>query len=220
MSSPQFTHLRLHSEYSIVDGLVRLDDVIKAAFEDRQAALGISDLANLFGMVKFYKAARGKGIKPIIGCDVWISNDDQRDKPSRLLLLVKNRTGYLQLCELLSRAWLDNQHRGRAEIRAEWLQDLPKQGKEPGLIALSGAQSGDVGIAIDNGNLAAAQRCAERWAQIFPGHFYIEIQRAGQPNMEPHLRQAVALAAQLGLPVVATHPVQFVSKDEFTAHEA
>ncbi|MFC3111237.1 DNA polymerase III subunit alpha [Undibacterium arcticum] len=223
MSSPQFTHLRLHSEYSIVDGLVRLDEVVKVAFEDGQAALAITDLANLFGMVKFYKAARGKGIKPIIGCDVWISNDDNRDKPSRLLLLVKNRTGYLQLCELLSRAWLDNQHRGRAEIRAEWLQgllDLQQQGQEAGLIALSGAQSGDVGIAIDNGNLAAAQRCAERWAQIFPGHFYLEIQRAGQPNMEPHLRQAVALAAKLGLPVVATHPVQFVSKDEFTAHEA
>ena len=216
MTSPQFIHLRLHSEYSIVDGLVRIDDVVKAAAKDRQPALAITDLANLFGMVKFYKAARGKGVKPIAGCDVWISNDEDRDKPSRLLLLVKNRDGYLQLCELLSQAWLTNLHRGRAEIRAEWLEKLPPGG----LIALSGAQSGDIGMAIENGNPAAAEKCAQRWAQIFPGHFYIEVQRAGQPNMEPHLRQAVALAARLGLPVVATHPTQFLKPEEFIAHEA
>ena len=121
MTAPQFIHLRLHSEFSIADGLVRIDDVVKAAAKDGQPALAITDLANLFGMVKFYKAARGKGIKPVIGVDAWITNDDNRDKPSRLLLLAKNRMGYLQLCELLSNAWLTNQHKGRAEIRPEWL---------------------------------------------------------------------------------------------------
>jgi DNA polymerase-3 subunit alpha len=216
MTSAQFIHLRLHSEYSIVDGLVRIDDAVKAAAADAQPALAMTDLANLFGMVKFYKAARGKGVKPIVGCDVWITNDDDRDKPSRLLLLVKNRSGYLQLCELLTQAWLTNLHRGRAEIRVEWLEKLT----QGGLIALSGAHFGDVGMAIDNGNLAAAERCAKRWASIFPGHFYIEVQRAGQPNMEPHVRHAAALAAKLQLPVVATHPIQFLSKEEFTAHEA
>ena len=218
MSAPRFVHLRLHSEYSIVDGLVRIDDAVKAAAADGQPALALTDLANLFGLVKFYKEARDKGVKPVLGCDVWISNDDDRDKPSRLLLLVKNRAGYLQLCELLSRAWLDNQHRGRAEIRAEWLEALQQSGAAPGLIALSGAQAGDIGIALGNGNAAAAERCARRWAAIFPGHFYIEVQRAGGPEAE--LRQAVALAARLQLPVVATHPVQFLSADEFTAHEA
>jgi DNA polymerase-3 subunit alpha len=216
MTAPQFTHLRLHTEYSIVDGLVRIDDAIKAAAKDAQPALAITDLANLFGMVKFYKTARGKGIKPIAGCDVWISNESDRDKPSRLLLLVKNAAGYKQLCELLSQAWLTNLHRGRAEIRIEWLQAL----QPGGLIALSGAHFGDIGMAIDNGNLPAAERCAERWAAIFPGHFYVEVQRAGQPNMEQQVRQSVALAARLGLPVVATHPIQFVSPDEFIAHEA
>jgi DNA polymerase-3 subunit alpha len=216
MTSPQFVHLRLHSEYSIVDGLVRIDDGVKAAAQDNQPALAITDLANLFGMVKFYKAARGKGVKPIAGCEAWITNDDDRDKPSRLLLLVKNRTGYLQLCELLSKAWLTNLYRGRAEIRADWLEN----GATSGLIALSGAHFGDVGMAIDNGNPAAAERNAQRWARIFPNHFYIEVQRAGQPNMENHVRQAVALAAKLQLPVVATHPIQFLSPEEFTAHEA
>ena len=217
---PQFVHLRLHSEYSIVDGLVRIDDVVKAALKDRQPALAMTDLANLFGMVKFYKATRSKGIKPIVGCDVWITNEIDRDKPSRLLLLVKNRTGYLQLCELLAQAWIENQHRGRAELKFEWLQAIFDKGEEPGLIAISGAHFGDVGIAIDNGNLAAAEANARRWASIFPQHFYIEIQRAGQPNMEMHVQQAVALAHSLALPVVATHPIQFINKEDFTAHEA
>jgi len=216
MSSPQFIHLRLHSEFSIADGLVRIDDVVKAAAKDKQPALAITDLANLFGMVKFYKAARGKGIKPIAGCDAWITNESDRDKPTRLQLLVKNSDGYLQLCELLTRAWLTNLHRGRAEIRAEWLEALSKGG----LIALSSAHAGDIGLALDNGNMSLAERCARKWAEIFPDHFYIEIQRYGQPNMEAHVRQAAALAAKLQLPVVATHPVQFLTKEEFVAHEA
>ncbi len=227
-TGPDFVHLRVHSEYSIADGLVRIDDLVSAAAKDKQAALAVTDLANMFGMVKFYKAARGKGIKPLVGVDCWISNDENRDKPARLMLFAKNRMGYLQLCELLSKAWLTNQHRGRAEIRTEWLQELtqqsypllPNDSPANGLIALSGAHFGDVGIAIENGNLALAEQQAQKWAAIFPGHFYIEIQRAGQANQEAQVRQSVALASKLGLPVVATHPVQFILADEFIAHEA
>ncbi|MDO8298563.1 DNA polymerase III subunit alpha [Lacisediminimonas sp.] len=215
--SPRFVHLRMHTEYSIVDGLVRIDDVVKAAAKDGQAALAITDLCNLFGMVKFYKAARGKGVKPVVGCDVWITNDQDRDKPSRLLLLAKNNQGYLHLCALLSRAWLTNIHRGRAEVRGEWLEEVSG---DDGLIVLSGGQAGDIGMALDNGNPELAERCALRWARAFPGNFYIEVQRYGQPNAEQILRQAVALAARLGLPVVATHPVQFLARHEFVAHEA
>ncbi|WP_226929398.1 DNA polymerase III subunit alpha [Janthinobacterium aquaticum] len=225
---PAFVHLRVHSEYSIVDGLVRIDDVVKAAAKDKQVALAVTDLSNLFGMVKFYKEARGKGVKPVVGVDVWITNDDNRDKPSRLLLLAKNRMGYLQLSELLSQAWLSNQYKGRAEVRIEWLQALtskhyelyPDDNPANGLIVLSGAHFGDVGTAIENGNLALAEAHASKWAALFPGHFYIEIQRAGQPNQEAQVRHAVALASKLGLPVVATHPVQFISPEEFIAHEA
>lgn len=207
--SPQFIHLRLHSEFSIADGLVRIDDVVEAAAADSQPALAITDLANLFGMVKFYKAARSKGIKPVIGCDVWITNDDDRDKPFRLLLLAKNADGYLQLCELISQAWLSNLHRGRAELRIEWLENLTiKQG----LIALSGFHLGDIGCALENGNAALAERCARRWAAIFPGHFYIEVQRGGNPATESLLRELTQLAARLQLPVVATHPVQFLEQ--------
>ncbi|MFZ1180381.1 MAG: DNA polymerase III subunit alpha [Herbaspirillum sp.] len=220
MTTPQFVHLRLHSEYSIVDGLVRIDELVKAAAKDGQAVLALTDLGNLFGLVKFYKGARGKGIKPIAGCDVWVSNDADRDKPSRLLLLVKDQHGYLQLCDLLSRAWLTNLHRGRAELRPEWLEQLRHDEGGNGLIALSGAHLGDIGMAVGNANVAAAERCARRWAEIFPGAFYVEIQRIDQPGMEVQVRQSVALAARLGLPVVATHPIQFLSPEEFIAHEA
>ncbi|MFC0253420.1 DNA polymerase III subunit alpha [Massilia consociata] len=228
MTSPIFTHLRVHSEYSIVDGLVRIDDIVGAAAKDRQPALAVTDLANMFCLVRFYKAARGKGIKPIVGVDAWITNDDNRDKPFRLLILAKNRTGYLQLCDLLSKAWLTNQYKGRAEIRVEWLEALatsvstlePDTPQADALIVLSGACFGDIGQAIDNGDIERAERAAERWARIFPGHFYIEIQRAGQPNQEQQVRHSVALASRLGLPVVATHPVQFLNKDEYIAHEA
>jgi DNA polymerase-3 subunit alpha len=228
MTAPTFTHLRVHSEYSIVDGLVRIDDLVAAAVKDQQPALAVTDLANAFALVRFYKAARGKGVKPIVGVDAWITNDENREKPFRLLILAKNKTGYLQLCELLSKAWLTNQYKGRAEIRVEWLEALatsvstlePEVPQANALIVLSGAQFGDIGQAIDNGDIEKAEACAQRWAQLFPGHFYIEIQRAGQANQEQQVRHSVALASRLGLPVVATHPVQFIKKEEFIAHEA
>src|ERR1700761_7332130 len=215
MSDPRFVHLRVHSEFSIADGIVRLDDIVEAAAKDGQGALALTDLANAFGLVRFYQEARGKGVKPIAGCDVWITNHDDRDKPSRLLLLVKNKTGYLNLCELLSKAWLTNQYRGRAEVDAQWLE----AGLAEGLLALSGAQQGDVGIALAAGNEETAKRNAQRWANVFPNGFYIELQR-GQPGAEAYVQQAVALAASLKLPVVATHPLQFMTPDDFTAHEA
>jgi DNA polymerase-3 subunit alpha len=228
MTAPTFTHLRIHSEYSIVDGLVRIDDLVAAAVKDQQPALAVTDLANAFALVRFYKAARGKGLKPIVGVDAWITNDENRDKPFRLLILCKNKTGYLQLCELLSKAWLTNQYKGRAEIRVEWLEALatsvstlePEVPQSNALIVLSGGPFGDVAQAIDNGDIEKAETCARRWARIFPGHFYVEIQRAGQPNQEQQVRHSVALANRLGLPVVATHPVQFIKKEEFIAHEA
>lgn len=216
MSDPRFVHLRVHSEFSIADGIVRLDDVVKAAAQDGQGALALTDLGNAFGLVRFYKEARGKGVKPIAGCDVWITNPDDRDKPSRLLLLVKDRRGYLNLCELLSKASLTNQYRGRAEVEAGWLES----GLGEGLLALSGAQQGDVGLALAAGNQEAAKRNALHWAKVFPGGFYIELQRCGQPGGEQYVQQAVALAASLKLPVVATHPMQFMTPDDFTAHEA
>ncbi len=213
-----YVHLRTHTEYSIVDGALRVDDMVPAAAGDGQGALAISDLNNLFAAVRFYKAARAAGVKPIIGCDILVSGRDTppQAQPSRLLLLVQDRRGYLNLCMLLSRAWLENQHRARAVVRWEWLEE----GLADGLIALSGAHDGAIGQALLGGDAAGARELAHRHAALFDGRFYIELQRSGHAACEPHVQAAVPLAAELGLPVVATHPVQFLRREDFDAHEA
>ena len=213
---PRFVHLRLHTEYSVSDGIAMIGQALSAAVADHMPALGISDLGNLFGMVKFYKGARGKGLKPIVGCDVWLCNDGDRDKPWRVLLICRDRSGYGQLCELLTRAYMENKFRGRAEIRREWL--VPEHAS--GLICLSGAMGGDVGEALARGNAALAHKLAADWARDFPDAYYIELQRAGHAGTEAYIRDAVVLADELGLPVVATHPIQFARREDFKAHEA
>ncbi|HEU4622776.1 MAG TPA: DNA polymerase III subunit alpha, partial [Burkholderiaceae bacterium] len=212
---PVFVHLRCHTEFSIVDSTLRIDDLIAAARADKQPAVAVTDLANLFGLVKFYVAARGKGIKPIAGCDVWIANPSDRARPFRLLLLVQNRAGYLRLCELLSRAWLRNQYLGRAELQMEWFDE-----GTDGLIALSGAAHGEVGCALLAGLPELARNAAHRLSQLFPQRFYIELQRSGHASAESLVHASVGIASALNLPVVATHPVQFATADDFTAHEA
>src|SRR5688572_21370099 len=216
MPAPRFVHLRMHSEYSVSDGIVRLEDAVRRAAEDGMPALALTDLANLFGLVKFYGAARSAGVKPIVGADCWVQNSADRDKASRVLLLCASHAGYLRLSDLLSRAWLRNQHRARAEIAQSWLEEAGTDG----LIALSGASFGDVGHALLGDNVEAAERLARAWSALFPGRYYIELQRAGLPNTEALLARSVALAGRLGLPVVATHPVQFLDPDDFKAHEA
>ena len=214
-----FVHLRTHTEYSVVDGTLRIDPLAAAARADGQPALAITDLNNLFGAIKFYKACRGAGVQPIIGVDLLmesradISGSDRL--ASRLLLLVQNTQGYLNLSELIARAWVSNAQRAQAWVKWEWLDALGT-----GLIALSGADLGAVGAALLAGDSERAEANARRLAELFPGRFYIEVQRAGLPTNEAHVRAAVPLAARLGLPVVATHPIQFLEADEFDAHEA
>ncbi len=228
MASPRFVHLRVHSEFSITDGVVRIDDAVAAAVKDEMGALAITDLSNLFGLVRFYTAARSGGIKPIAGADVWVSNPQDPDQPHRLLLLVQNHSGYLNLCELLSRASLDNQSRGRAEVDSAWFSEPAAKAEDKaakrtlsyGLIALSGARMGEVGIALLGGQEDHAKIVARRYEKLFPKSFYIEVQRGGNPQDEKQLQLACHLASELNLPVVATHPVQFMQKSDFTAHEA
>jgi DNA polymerase-3 subunit alpha len=205
----------MHSEYSVNDGIVRIDDAVKRAAGDGMPALALTDSVNLFGMVKFYRAARAAGVKPLIGADCWIENEAERDKPFRLLLLCASRAGYLRLCELLSRAWLSNQHRSRPLIAPRWLEE-----GADGLIALSGFLGGELASPLLSGHADHADRIARRWSEIFPGRYYLELQRAEQANGEALVSHCVALAGRLRLPVVATHPIQFLEPDDFKAHEA
>jgi DNA polymerase-3 subunit alpha len=210
-----FVHLRTHTEYSVVDGTLRIDDAAAAARRDGQPALAITDLANVFGAVKFYKACRDRGVKPLIGADLWMQPEAGERQPSRLLVLVQDSQGYLNLCELLARAWTSNAQRAQAWVRWEWLDSLGA-----GLIALSGAEHGALGQALMAGDEARARAVVQRLAALFPGRCYVELQRAGLPGQEAVVQGSVALAAELGLPVVATHPVQFLEPDDFDAHEA
>ena len=210
-----FVHLRTHTEYSVVDGTLRIDDAVDAAAGDGQGALAITDLSNLFGAVKFYSAARRAGVKPIVGADLWLEPEGADKTPSRLVVLVQDRQGYLNLCELLSRSWLSNAQRGQAWVQWVWLGELGR-----GLIALSGADLGAVGQALLAGDNARAEALALRLGTLFPRRFYMELQRAGLPSNAGHVAGAVKLAAALRLPVVATHPVQFLTADDFEAHEA
>ncbi|MGH1359174.1 MAG: DNA polymerase III subunit alpha [Burkholderiaceae bacterium] len=215
---PQFVHLRVHSEYSVIDSIVRHKKLVATAAADQQPAIAVTDLGNLFGWVKFYRAARRAGIKPICGADCWISNHEDRDRPFRILLLARNTAGYLRICELLSQAWLDNEWRGRAEIDPAWFDQ--DGADNSGLIVLSGAAAGDVGQALLAGRDSHAEQLALQWEARFPGAYYLELQRADHPEDEDHVRAAATLASRIGLPVVATHPVQFLKPDEFRAHEA
>ncbi len=211
-----FVHLRLHTEFSVVDGTNRIDNSIAAAVAAGQPALAITDLNSLFGAIKFYKAARGAGIKPLIGAEIVLEGlgaDPQAQ--SRLIVLVQNHGGYLNLCELLARAFTRNAGRAQPAVQWAWLQELSE-----GLIVLSGAQAGAIGQALLQDDAARAHDLALQLAAVFPHRLYLELQRAGRPDDNRHVSAAVQLAARLQLPVVATHPVQFTQPDDYEAHEA
>ena len=211
-----FVHLRTHTEFSVTDATIRIDEVVKAAAADGQGALAITDLSNLFGTVKFYKEARAKGVKPIIGAEVFLEGlGADVASLSRIVLLVQSTQGYLNLSELLARAYTQNSVKAQAVVKLAWLTAL-----SDGLIALSGAQAGPVGQALVQGDGARAREAALQLAAIFPHRFFIELQRAGRSDDEAHVANAVQLAQRMNLPVVATHPVQFSAPDDYEAHEA
>ena len=217
-TNPAFIHLRLHSEYSILDSTVRIPEVVAKAVADQMPALALTDLSNFFGLVKFYQSAYKNGIKPILGCDVWITNESDRNKPVRLLLLCQSHAGYLLLSRLLSRAYRENQFHGRAEIKESWLHS--NESGTQGLIALSGARFGDIGLSILQNNLQQAEILTQKWANLFPDRFYIEIQRDGHVNEVMLVQQSLVLAKKFNLPVVATQSIQFLNAEDYRAHEA
>ncbi|MFI3186878.1 MAG: DNA polymerase III subunit alpha [Methylococcaceae bacterium] len=211
---PAFVHLRLHSEFSLVDGIVKIKPLVKRLAELNMPAVAITEHANLFSLVKFYKASLGQGIKPIAGADVLVFNPEDSATPHRLTLLVNNHQGYITLTELISKAYQEGQHQGVPMLRQEWIVD-----NHNGLIAMSGAMSGDIGKALLAENPEAAKRLAAFWSGLFPQSFYLEVQRVGKPDEERYIAAAVELALATGLPVVATNDVRFVYQQDFAAHE-
>ena len=215
--SNQFVHLRFHSEYSITDGIVRLDPILETAAERGQVALGITDNMNVFGGLRFYTHAIADGIKPIVGCDLWITNSiaGKRNEPYRLTVYCQNHTGYLSLCLLLSRAWMENQYLGRGELKLEWL--TPENCK--GLICLSGGPLGIIERLLMGKTPEEADAVTEQLKKAFPGRLYLEVQRAGRKGDDALVAKMAGHSVAQKLPLVATHPVQFLKKEDFTAHE-
>ena len=210
-----FVHLHLHTEYSLVDGLVRIKPLVERAAEMGMPAVAVTDQSNLFGMVKFYRAAMAAGVKPIIGVDLWVYNEAEPAHPARLVLLCQNNEGYRNLTRLVSRTYLEGQQRGIPMLRKEWLK-----GESGGLIALSGGRAGDVGRALLGGHREQAQRQLRFWQELFPDSYYLELQRTGREGEEEYLHAAVELAIAEQVPVVASNDVMFLEREDFIAHEA
>jgi len=214
--SQGFVHLRLHTEYSLSDSVVRIAELVTAVAAAGMPAVAVTDQNNLFAMVKFYREALRSGVKPLVGIDLWVAEEGERAAPSRLTLLCQSQLGYRNLAQLVTHAYLEGQERGVPRIERRWLSVAALEG----LIALSGAAEGDIGRSLVNAREPEAEHALDAWLKLFPGRFYLELQRLGRPFEEVYIEGAVALAARRGVPVVATNDVRFLKAAEFESHEA
>lgn len=214
MTQP-FVHLLTHTEYSMVDGLCRIKPLLQRVKELGGAAQAITDKMNLFGMVKFYKAALNTGIKPIIGSDVCLFHGEKQQ--SRLILLVQNHAGYHNLTKLISKAYIDGPRvDGMPHIPIEWLDNDITQH----LIALSGGMAGELGQSIiTHATDERLEEEIENWRRLFPNRFYLQVQKIGTPNEVAYINKVVDLASSTQTPLVATNDVCFISPSDFEAHE-
>ena len=211
---PKFVHLRLHTEFSLIDGIVKIKPLVAKLVENDMPAIALTDQTNLFSLVKYYKAAIAHGIKPIVGADVYVYNSDEPARPFSLTFLVMNKIGYTTLTQLISRAYQEGQHQGIPMLKKQWIVQ-----NHQGLIALSGAMEGEIGKALLAENVVLAKAHAEEWGQLFEGNYYLELQRVGKPGEERYIQAAINLAISMDLPVVATNDVRFIKTEDFAAHE-
>ncbi|HDZ8845320.1 DNA polymerase III subunit alpha [Aeromonas veronii] len=214
MAEPRFIHLRVHSDFSMVDGLQKINPIVGAAAANNMPALALTDQMNMCGLVRFYGAAHGKGIKPIVGADFWVQSDELGDEQFRLTLLAMDNDGYQNITLLISRGYQRGHVQGRPVIDKSWLAEHAK-----GVIVLSGGREGDVGKFLLKGNRQMTEQCVAFYQTHFPDAYYLELLRTGRPDEEVYLHMAVAIATEFELPVVATNEVVFLNADDFDAHE-
>ncbi|MEX2353268.1 MAG: PHP domain-containing protein, partial [Gammaproteobacteria bacterium] len=196
----RFVHLHLHTEYSLVDGIVRIEPLSGRAAADKAPALAVTEYGNLFSLVKFYRGMQQQGIKPVIGAELRLHEDESDRETSNIVLLCQNYAGYRNLSHLITRSYLEGQHQGTPHIQREWLPNHTE-----GLIALSAARDGNIGRALINRNAAAAERYLEEWLSLFPDRFYLELQRTGRQHENLYIDEAIKLAGAFSVPVVATN---------------
>ncbi|WP_315918764.1 DNA polymerase III subunit alpha [Vibrio fluvialis] len=214
MSDPKFIHLRIHSDFSMVDGLSKVPPLVKKVAAMGMPAMALTDFTNLCGLVKFYGTAHGCGIKPIVGADFSVRSDEFGDELTRITVLAKDNVGYKNLTLLISDAYLRGHVQHQPVIDKEWLLKYAE-----GLIILSGGKNGEIGRALLKGNQALVEKCVEFYQTHFADNFYLELVRTGRADEESYLHFALELAEQAELPVVATNDVVFINPDQFDAHE-
>ncbi|MFE8710407.1 DNA polymerase III subunit alpha [Aeromonas allosaccharophila] len=214
MAEPRFIHLRVHSDFSMVDGLQKINPIVGAAAANNMPALALTDQMNMCGLVRFYGSAHGKGIKPIVGADFWVQSDELGDEQFRLTLLAMDNDGYQNITLLISRGYQRGHVQGRPVIDKSWLAEHAK-----GVIVLSGGREGDVGKFLLKGNRQMTEQCVAFYQTHFPDAYYLELLRTGRPDEEVYLHMAVAIATEFELPVVATNEVVFLNAEDFDAHE-
>ena len=226
MTQQHFVHLHLHSEYSLSDGIIRIEDLVQLSSEYNFPAVALTDLSNLFGLIKFYRLAREKGVKPIVGCELQLVKE-AGSLSAPFVLLVKNKKGYTNLTKLVSKAYIEGQESHGPFVRIEWLEDYSE-----GLIALSGGQRGHIGQALLLKQKKLAENRVDYFKSIFGKDFFIEIQRIGREDEEEYNFSAIKLAQENGIGIVATNDVRFLaptpididpddeSPSDFEVHEA
>lgn len=214
--STQFIHLRNHSEFSLVDGLLGIKPMVNRIRDLDMPAVALSDKNNFYGLVKFQKTAHNAGIKPIFGSDlIWFSDQDEAlENPFVITLLAQNQLGYKNLLKLISKAYQQGQTAHGASLRQRWIKAHAE-----GLIALSGGIEGDIGKALLNDKLPLAGERLQWWKDLFVDRFYLDLQRLSRPDDDRYVYAAVTLAEQTNTPVVATNSCCFLHRDDFEAHE-
>jgi DNA polymerase III subunit alpha len=200
----------------LVDGIVRVPELMAAVAASGMPAVALTDQSNLFAMVKFYKEAQAAGIKPLIGVDAWIREAGEHAPPSRVVFLCQNLNGYRQLTQLVTRSYLEGQQRGAPMLERSWISSDALQG----LIVLSGGPGGDIGQAIARGRDEEAARCLARWQALCGDRFYLEVQRTGRGGEQVYSEAVMDFAQSQGVAALATNDVRFLTRAEFDAHEA
>lgn len=221
MKHANFVHLHVHTQYSLLDGMIRLDDLFKKAKEYAMPAMAITDHGNMFGAIDFYKQAYANGIKPIIGCELYVAPRSRFDRTSstigeatrHLVVLVKNMQGYKNLMKLASAAHMEGfYYRPRVD------KDLLKQCSE-GLIASSACLHGEIASHIVRGNMDEARKAALELRQIFgEDNFYLEIMENGIPDQKIANRGLIELSKDLSIPLIATNDCHYLNADHAEAH--
>ncbi len=212
--NPNFVHLRVHSEYSLADGIGRVKTLPAEARKLSMPAMAITDLMNFYGAVKFYRACVGEGIKPLIGLDVFLSGSDRSLTPDRLVLLCRNNQGFKFLNHVLTQAYTGPRHGVHLTLELEWLREA-----RGNVIALSAGLDGELGRALVFGNEGDEGNVLDRYLSVFGEHFFIDVSRVGVERESDYIQSALDLAERRSVPAVATNPVQFLSADNFDAHD-